>query len=266
MPIVRFIGTCHPGSAITIRGLPKMGFTFGHIRGLIGVDVFGGTATITFELETFDFEKDHVLLNSYAHYTVKTFVDVIEFQCGMPVSVNITQAHYPGEILPTMLKMTNPGLEGICTVCRVSNNPNDAEVSRDDSFLDLLQMVMNDWNLRFALDALTYSLDFPEMAAVNCARTIEHIRHMVAPGKDRKSGWRIMQNTLNIGQNYLESVSQTSVGPRHGDFSPDLLHSDVRRKTWIVMNRYLEFRKRGGTGALPLSVFPLLTDSTPPFP
>jgi hypothetical protein len=109
-----------------------------------------------------------------------------------------------------------------------------------------------------AFDALTYSLDFPDMAVVNCAHTIEHIRHIMAPGRDRKVGWEIMRNTLNIDKDYLESVSKTSVGPRHGDFSPEFLNSNARIRAWTVMNRYLEFRKRGGKDALPLSEFPLL--------
>lgn len=203
-----------------------------------------------------------VLLLDLCHASI----GVMKNHAFEPVTITITQAHYPGEALPRMLKMVNPDLEGICTVCNVANKPSEDEKG-DDSFIDLYQLVMNDWNLRLALDALTYSLDFPDMAIVNCARAIEHIRNMIAPDEDRKIAWQIMRETLNIGQNYLEPLSKASAGPRHGDFRTDLLKAgDARRRAWRVMNRYLEFRKRGGPDALPLSEFPLLTDSAPHTP
>jgi hypothetical protein len=62
-----------------------------------------------------------------------------------------------------------------------------------------------------------------------------------------------MRTALNVTKPYIESITH------HADWS--VRNEDEGRKTteraWVLMNRFLEYRKRGNQ-PLPLSDFPLL--------
>jgi hypothetical protein len=68
-----------------------------------------------------------------------------------------------------------------------------------------------------------------------------------------------MRDSLNIDQPYLEFITEHSKGPRHGDVKGSTFSAtrETIKRSWIVMNRFLEFRKRGNR-PLSLSEFPLL--------
>ena len=68
-----------------------------------------------------------------------------------------------------------------------------------------------------------------------------------------------MRRRLNLSKSYLDFIVDTSKGPRHGDRSyidqPTL--NEVIKRSWIIMNRFLECRLREGE-ALPSLEFPEL--------
>jgi len=68
-----------------------------------------------------------------------------------------------------------------------------------------------------------------------------------------------MRDNLNVSQQFLEFITDHSIGPRHGDVLdiPFSIINELIRRSWIVMNRFLEFKKRGDQ-KLPSSDFPLL--------
>jgi hypothetical protein len=122
----------------------------------------------------------------------------------------------------------------------------------------LLTLALQNPTIFVALKDLVDGINAGE-TVVNCGRAIEGLRTCLAPANDRKAGWRIMRDNLNITQSFLEFITDQSKGPRHGDvygvqFSA--INETVRR-AWIIMNRFLEFKKRGEK-QLPLSEFPLL--------
>jgi hypothetical protein len=122
----------------------------------------------------------------------------------------------------------------------------------------LLLLVLKEPTMFVVLQDLIGSLDAHE-TLVNCARAVEGIRHSMAPGADRKQAWQLMRENLNVGQTFLEVITDHSKAPRHGDVLNVKFGAvkETIRRSWIVMNRFLEFRKRGNHG-LPLSDFPLL--------
>jgi hypothetical protein len=56
-----------------------------------------------------------------------------------------------------------------------------------------------------------------------------------------------MHKALNISRGYQEWVSKQSTGTRHGDnaFVPGAVSSEAMLRTWAILNRFLEYRKRG---------------------
>jgi hypothetical protein len=69
-----------------------------------------------------------------------------------------------------------------------------------------------------------------------------------------------MRAALNATKPYVQSITEMSHGTRHGDWSTERSEEEARKTTeraWILMNRFLEYRKRGDQ-SLPLTDFPLL--------
>jgi hypothetical protein len=70
----------------------------------------------------------------------------------------------------------------------------------------------------------------------------------------------MMRRNLHIDRAYLDFITDQSIGSRHGDpqHIPGGPVTETVRRAWVVMNRYLEYRKRGN-GPLTAPEFPLLT-------
>ena len=93
----------------------------------------------------------------------------------------------------------------------------------------------------------------PHRAALNCARAIRKLRSLFAqPGASPESQWLAIRERLQISRTYMQIITRSS-----GAWTDETALPEVTRRAWIVMNRLLEYLKRGE--ALPLSEFPLLT-------
>lgn len=124
----------------------------------------------------------------------------------------------------------------------------------------LYGLILSDLDLMKALNDLVSAITFPSSIAINCARAVEGIRNlMVSRGMDRKQGWPMMRERLNLDQKYLAFVTDASTAPRHGDRRPlpDGTLLEVLNRSWKIMDRYLEYRKRGSQ-PLPIAEFHVL--------
>jgi hypothetical protein len=103
----------------------------------------------------------------------------------------------------------------------------------------------------------------PHIAAVNCARVVDTIKHLItpAPGTSEKQKWKNMHDCLNTTQSYIKHVTTSSREHRHGKPDPktgDEL-TEIVKRTWTVMDRFLHYKKRGDA-RLSKDAHPLLTD------
>jgi len=82
---------------------------------------------------------------------------------------------------------------------------------------------------------------------------------MIAPGEKTGEQWAKMRSALNLTEEYLKYITDLSKGPRHGERTRIEGESttEITRRSWIIMNRFIEYRKRGNQD-LPTSDFPLL--------
>src|SRR6185312_11433371 len=121
--------------------------------------------------------------------------------------------------------------------------------------------VLSDWKLAHAFDDLIHAISVPHVSSVNCARAIEGLKHLLSTdAMNDKQRWEHMRNVLNLSKDYLSLITKSSEENRHGKRSrvEGDVASDVTRRSWTIMNRYLEFRKRGSADPLPADQFPLL--------
>lgn len=126
---------------------------------------------------------------------------------------------------------------------------------------NVANVVFTDHVVFGALDDLVGAISHHHVTAINCARAIEALRNAVAiPEASRNEAWEQFREHLNIDRTYLQLITDSSIDGRHGGgtFIPGTVTGEIVRRSWVIMNRFFEFRKRGSQ---PLTDpdFPLLT-------
>lgn len=252
MPTIRYTGrVVPPAFDLTISPIPKILIqnhpTLGDVT--IQADIKTNKVTVDCELNKFDEKKDFIALYQVAYDLARASVDLFGFSKGCGLSIELERIRYPdgGEqgILPGGLEL------GELATATANGEPD---------FAKILKFLLYEPTLIQALRDLVEAIKLPRPGPVNSARAIEGIRHLLAPNeKDRKNAWAKVGKDLNISSAYLRDITDQSIGPRHAD-PTHIPGADVQRttiKAWTIMNRYLEYRKRG-CQPLPSSEFPLL--------
>lgn len=132
---------------------------------------------------------------------------------------------------------------------------------KPQEFYKFLQLYISDHSFLLVLRDLIGILSESYVAPRNSYRAVEGIRHLLSPGeKTANKGWEKLQKTLQIDKSYLDPIRENSIAARHGDPShvPGSICADVTFRAWAVMDRYIEFRKRGGIEPLNAADFPIL--------
>ncbi len=142
-----------------------------------------------------------------------------------------------------------------CTAYKAS----PANQEERDTFAKIITAVYADRALMYAMGDLVETVTRPNVQPVNCGRVMDSLRKIVAPSLAPAAGWRVLHGIVNCDEKYLRFVTDLSTNPRHGDRSMIAGEPawEAVKRTWIVMNRFLEYRK-GGNQHLPLNEFPRL--------
>ncbi len=183
-----------------------------------------------------------------AYRLVRNAVDLYCFQTGRVIHVDLQCFVNPkGENVYMMFEH-----KSLASRCKAF----------DPVFMrNLYLMAATEQETFFALYDLVVAISIPEQAASNCAKVLETIRNVLAPDENEKTGWKVLQETLNADGQYLKYITETSKRPRHGHrayIPPSILMKSLQR-TWTIMDRLLEYKKRSA-GPLPVSEFSLLCD------
>ena len=204
---------------------------------------------IEFDLQAFD-EKDPSSLLMRAWDLARAAVDLYSFKVGWGLSVVIDTLVKPDGSTSTIM----PKMETLAPYSTAM-----ADDPKVNNFDICYRTLLTEPALFMALNNLIVSITLPHHAAVNCARMIEGLRELIAPGVERSKAWPIMRTNLNIDQAYLTYVTDLSAAPRHGDRAhiPGPTVTEATTRAWKIMNRFLEFRKRKNQ-PLPVAEFPLL--------
>jgi hypothetical protein len=186
-----------------------------------------------------------------ANYLATAIVNTYGFAQGLGLRVVLEQVKKPDGITYN-IQSQRPYLQTLVSVLQSSADGGvDVRV--------VMGIILQNPILFIALNDLISAVSFTPNAPLYCGRAVDAIRESIAPALDRKQGWKILRESLNLSQQYLEFITEQSKGPRHGSVV-DIQFSDIHETTnraWAVMNRFLELKKRGGA-TLPLPEFPLL--------
>lgn len=147
-----------------------------------------------------------------------------------------------------------PYLLGLCKSFSMGASPNPR-------FEKLLNNVLySDPNIFLALSELRMSLRYPAQTLHACQRAIERIRNSISSNdNNEKRAWKALRDSLQIDRSYLDYICNASKAHRHGhlEYVDSATMTELRKRSWIVMDRFLEYKLRGSV-ALPLSDFPRL--------
>ena len=151
----------------------------------------------------------------------------------------------------------NPELGALCKSYKFP--PQHSIDSKE--FMRVVNIVTAEPNLMGAMMDVADTLANFHQTPTNCGRALDGIKKSIAPGLEPGAGWGVLQSLLRISKPYREYITKRSTDPRHGDRTVDIPPneiSEILRRTWKILDRYIEFRKRGGQ-PLPENEFPELT-------
>jgi hypothetical protein len=131
------------------------------------------------------------------------------------------------------------------------------DAARFPKFLEVYKVVLEEPAIFMALNDLVAAITYPHHGPVNCGRAVEGIRHLMGPGLPRKQQWPIMNDRLRLTSGYSEFIMEHAKAGRHGDRThvPGATVREAVHRSWTIMNRFLEYKKRGGQAPLPLAEF-----------
>lgn len=250
MAKLRFIGKVVPECIqITVRGHPTLNWRNAEqgIEAKFDVHIENNIVFVDFESNRSDPE--------HLGQAVIRAIDVAEataclvaFREGLGVSIIIDKVEREDGTLDDVVAEEKM-LAGLATSIRSSEGTEF-----------LMNRMLVDHVLLLALRDLADSIRHVHTAAINCTRALDAIcTYFIPEGKRRNDGWEPMRLALNVSKAYLQSVTEFSKGPRHGQRTivPDARLGEAGIKTWKVMDRFLIYLKRGNQ-PLSESEFPLL--------
>lgn len=256
MPTIRFLGKIVPstGYTMSLHNLPTVNYKSQEtgIEAEIAIRVHGSAVDVECKMPRFA-TSDVVHLHKVAYDTTRAAVNVLSFSTGIALTV-IFDEYVDEHGNTSAFVIHHPDLAELCTICTVEvNKPfNDIEGA--------LSIILVEPILFLALDDLITATTLHHLITVNCARSVEGLRHaMASPGMTRNQEWEVFRANLNLDKKYIQLITEHSASGRHGEgaFVPGTITKEIIRRSWTIMNRFLEFRKRGNL-ALPGGEFPIL--------
>jgi hypothetical protein len=255
MPKIQFIGRVLPAVAMVTVQTPDLQWKW-EAEGLDpAFKVKIGNSVINVECDIAKYEPQYFIeLYKRASDLARAAVNVVAFASGLGLSVILETLIGP-DGMPSAILPQDPATPPLCTAYGL-------DPSRLADLDAVYRLVVAEPPLFRALSDLIEAITVVHVSCVNCGRAIDSIRRMITPPgtTSEKQAWIAMQAALNISPAYQRFISDNATGPRHGDpsFVPGNITTEVTHRAWAVMNRYLEYRKRGNAPLI-APEFPLLS-------
>jgi hypothetical protein len=202
--------------------------------------------------------EDSPSLWMMANDLAKAATNVVAFATGKGLTVHLHSFEDPSGKIHTV-NFSDIGLRALCTAYQIPTETPESMIE----IQKICHMVFTDDTLHLALNDLVEAIAFPHAANVNCARVLDAIRNLLAPNLQKHLGWEVVRSTLHVDEPYIKFISESSKAPRHADYGyiPEAVIKKTIYRSWTLMNRFLEFRKRGNQ-PLPVDEFPWLSDAS----
>jgi hypothetical protein len=256
MPTFRFIGIISPRAVNLTMFMPldiqmstdKRG-TLAGLKAIFWLGIKNSEVEVECESNMDSPDVFHRISIS-AFELARSAVDLVAFSRGQSITVTMEKAITPDGKTHSLLH----GDQSLSETCTAFN-------TTDGSLIAAVMLTMRNPSMMLALNDVVSTLEVPHRTRINCARAVEAIGRMISPEEpNSKRRWKRLQDALNISQAYLQPLSEESAGPRHGNYFEDgsVEENVLRKKAWVVMNRFLEYLKRD-SAVLTEPDFPVLS-------
>jgi hypothetical protein len=251
VPVIHFLGSILPEiTGLTVHHHVKTTWPIPEleITPLFEVEVADSKIDVKREVSTYDPDRHFMALFTRAQDLCRVDANISAFATGFGIRAILSSVVEPGGVERPLL-IHYERLAELCTASKLDRGFNEAHL-----------LVINNIRVNFILNDLINALMVPHSQAINCARVMDGIKHYIAPDeKYDKNSWRRMQNTLNIDESYIKKITDASRDARRGKI-PVLTNQDpILERSGAIMNRFIEYLKRGGSQPLPIAEFPSLT-------
>jgi hypothetical protein len=238
---VHFVGRVLPAAfKITVQA-PEAKWVWQEVGLELTFRVKIGNSFINAECELAEYKPDFITeLYRRAFDLTRASVNLVGFAHGLGLTVLFEMFIAPDGSV-TELAAIEPSLPPLCTAYSL-------DPARLGDFNAVFNAVFTSPDLFMALEDLIGAITLPHVGAVNCARAMDRVKHLIATaGSADGVAWKQMRRALQIDEDYLKYVTDVSKGPRHGrpGHTPGNLTTEATRRSWTVMNRYFEYVKRG---------------------
>jgi hypothetical protein len=249
---IRFLGQVLPTTLkVTVQNHPTIRWNATEHNTIVHFDIKIADSEVTVDCHMNNFEERKHYIDLYLRSLdyVYAVLDVLSFSTGK----------YHRLIIDRWIK-PNGDRKDIYDMFFNAPEFNSAATTDPTDFGRVLSIVSVEHHLRMALRDLISGTMESHVSPVDFGRVVESLRHLISPNLDRKEGWARLLTTLRVERAFIQPITDTSTAPRHGDFSRIIgdVTTDIAKRTWILMNRYLEYRKAGNQ-PLPPELFPVLS-------
>jgi hypothetical protein len=186
-------------------------------------------------------QDQYVLLYIRAYDQARAAIDLVSFASGIGQFL-VFDSFIDREGKSWPVRLVDPNFGNLSTAFRVNTPPSD------HSFHEVYTLVVTDYEFFMALRDLMDAFAIPHSTSINCGRVLDGIKRMISPGvTEPRRAWAGMQAALNISRSYQQWITDMSANPRHADRSyiAGADTTEILKRTWIIMNRFMEYRKRG---------------------
>jgi hypothetical protein len=247
MPTTRFLGKIYP--AILERFPPLPSTQYQNSNGLI-TDLDIKIANSEFEIvcQTNRLAPRNEML-ALATTAIRIPIDLFSFASGAGL-VPFFEYYIDPEGTKTLIRVQSTDLAKLCTAITSANE-----------FVYVLRLLTESPLFYMALNDLAVALSHHHNTPINCARAIDGLRHLLSKADaSRPEQWAEMHNKLRVTDKYLRFITDSSKLERHGKRHDldSMTATEIAVRSWTVMNRYIEFKKRGGVQPLPEEKFSIL--------
>lgn len=256
MPTLVFRGTVRPPIfKIKIASFPVIRYSWPDDDLTVDfiLNVIDSKIEIICEVSRYDQDEHLSMLAMHAYELSMAAIDSFCFFYGFGLRPFIEIFIDPNGKQTALTPRTDAS--GLCTAFNL-----EPSYEGPDNFEAMMRLVIGERALLLALNDLIAPVSQFNLATINCARVIEALRAaMASPDWTRDQEWEFMRDQLNLTEQYTRFVIGLSIEPRHGKRkAPEPgQQAEITKRAWVVMNRFLEYRKRGNQ-KLPLADFKLL--------
>ncbi len=177
-------------------------------------------------------------------------VNLIALAKGFGLSVTLDSMTEPDGTKLSPITIYNPELEKLITSFQL-----------DSSFDEIHLVVLQDAHLMLILNDLISGLVMSHTAPISCGRALDGLKNHLSPaGIKEPQAWAALRNAINADEAYFKYVTERAKNPRHGKIPviPLSEYQEIMSRSWTIIDRYFEYKKRGETKPLPIGEFPLL--------